>query len=118
MLTRSKLQRGEGELEEFDPEIGSRRGRMSSPKGEEAASSIPSEGEFLKAFMRMQTMVEELYQDRKKGEQGGPSHTEDKKKEVVRNPLKPHQLLHLFLMVLFLLHLKSKKQKLILICLI
>jgi hypothetical protein len=34
MLTRSKIQRGEGELEEFDLEIGSRRGRMSSPKGE------------------------------------------------------------------------------------
>jgi hypothetical protein len=42
MLTRFKLQCGEGELEEFDPKIGSRRGRMSSPKGEEAASSIPS----------------------------------------------------------------------------
>jgi hypothetical protein len=52
---------------------------MSSPKGEEAASSIPFEGEFLKAFMRMQTMVEELYQDRKKGEQGVPFHTEGKK---------------------------------------
>jgi hypothetical protein len=35
MLTRSRFQRGEGELEEFDPEIGSRRGMMSSPKGEE-----------------------------------------------------------------------------------
>jgi hypothetical protein len=42
-------------------------------------SSIPFEGEFLKDFMRMKMMVEELYQDRKKGEQGGPSHTEDKK---------------------------------------
>jgi hypothetical protein len=63
MLTRSKLQHGEGELEEFDPEIGSRRGRMSSPKGEATVSSIPSEEEFLKAFTRMQTMVEELYQD-------------------------------------------------------
>ena len=88
MLTRSKLQRGEGELEEFDPQIGSRRGRMSSPKGEEAASSIPSEGEFLKSFMRMQTMVQELYQDRKKGEQGGPSHTEDKKKGGDEDPPK------------------------------
>ena len=67
------------ELEEFDPEIGSRRGRISSPKGEEAASSIPSKAEFLKIFMRMKTMVEELYQDRKKDEQGGPSHTEGKK---------------------------------------
>ena len=63
MLTRSKLKHGEGELEEFDPEIGSRRRKMTSLKGEEAASSIPSEGEFLKAFMRMQTMVEDLYQD-------------------------------------------------------
>ena len=75
MLTRSKLQRGEGELEEFDPKIGSRRGRMASPKGEEATSPIPSKGEFIQSFMRMQTMVEELYQDRKRGEQGGPSHT-------------------------------------------
>jgi hypothetical protein len=88
MLTRSKLQHGEGELQEFDPEIGSRRGRMSSPKGEEVASSIPSEGEFLKAFLRMKTMVEELYQDRKKGEQVGPSHTKDKKKGGDEEPLK------------------------------
>ena len=79
MLTRSRLQRGEGEFEEFNPEIGSRKGKMSSPKGEETTSSIPSEGEFLKAFMRMQAMVEELYQDRKKAEQEVPSHVEDKK---------------------------------------
>ena len=63
MLTRSKLECDEGELEEFDPDIGLRRGKMSSPKGEEATSSMPYEGEFLKAFMIMQTMVEELYQD-------------------------------------------------------
>ena len=87
MLTRSKLQCGEGELEEFDPEIGSRRGRIFSPKGEEA-SSIPFEGEFLKDFMRMQTMVEELYQDRNKGEQGGPYHIEDKKKGGDEEPPK------------------------------
>jgi hypothetical protein len=46
MLTRSKLQHGEGELEEFDLEIGSRKGRMYSPKGEATTSSIPSEEEF------------------------------------------------------------------------
>ena len=63
MLTRSRIHPGEGDLEEFDPEIGSRRGRMASPKGEEVTSSISSEGELLKAFMRMQTMVEDLYQD-------------------------------------------------------
>ena len=85
---------------------------MSSPKGEETTSSIPSEGEFLKTFMRMKMMVEELYQDRKKGEQGGPSHTEGKKEGGREEPLKPHQLLHIFLMVLFILHLKNKKQKL------
>ena len=65
MLTRSKLQCGEGELEEFDPDIGLRRGKMSSTKGEATTSSIPYEGEFMKAFMRMKTMVEELYQYRK-----------------------------------------------------
>ena len=79
MLIRSKLQHGEGELEESDPEIGSRRGKMDSPKGEAATFSIPSKGEFLKAFMRMQTMADEIYQDRKRGEQGGPSHVEGKK---------------------------------------
>ena len=63
MLTRSGLQHGEGEFEDFYPEIGSRRGKMASPKGEEATSSILSNGEFLKAFMRMKTMVEEIYQD-------------------------------------------------------
>ena len=52
---------------------------MSSPKGEEATSSIPYEGEFLKYFMRMQTMVEDLYQDQKKGERGVPSHAKGKK---------------------------------------
>ena len=66
MLIRSRLERGEGEIEEFDPEIGSRRRKMASPKGEEATSYMLFEGEFLKAFMRIQTMVEDLYQDRKK----------------------------------------------------
>ena len=78
MLTRSRIRWGEGEIEEFDLEIGSRIGRMASPKWEYGASSIPSEGEFLKAFMRMQTKVEELFQDRKKGEQYGPFDTKGK----------------------------------------
>ena len=79
MLTRSILHRSDGELEQSDPQICSRRGRMASAKGEEATSSIPSEGEFLKAFIRMRTLVEELYQDWKRGEQGGPSHAKGKK---------------------------------------
>ena len=52
---------------------------MASHKGEEANSSIPYEGQFLKSFMRMQTIVEDIYQYQKKGEQGGPSHVEGKK---------------------------------------
>jgi hypothetical protein len=61
---------------------------MYSPKGEEAASSIPSEGEFPKSFMRMQTMVEELYQDQNKGEHGGPFHTKGKKEGGGEEPPK------------------------------
>ena len=41
MLARSRIHHGEGELEYFDPGIGSRRGKMSSPKCEEVVSSIP-----------------------------------------------------------------------------
>ena len=61
---------------------------MASPKGEDGASSIPSEGEFLKYFPRMQTMVEELYHDRKRGEHGGPSLTEGKKEGGGEDPPK------------------------------
>ena len=86
MLTRSRLQQGEGELEEFDPEIGSRRGKIL--KGEEVVYSIPFEGDFLKAFMRMQTIIEELYQDRKKGEQGIPPCAEGKKEVGGEEPPK------------------------------
>ena len=60
---------------------------MFSPK-REATFSIPSEGDFLKAFMRMQTMVKELYQDRKKGERGSPSHVEVKKEGGGEEPSK------------------------------
>ena len=74
ILARSRIHRGEGELEYFDPRIGSRRGKMASPKWEEVVSSIPCEGEFLKSSMRMKTMIGELYQDWKKGEWGGSSH--------------------------------------------
>ena len=88
MLIRYKLQHGEGELEESDLEIGSRRGKMASPNGEEATSSIPLEGYFLKDFMRMKTMVEEIYQDQNKGEQGGPSHVEGKKEWDSEEPCK------------------------------
>ena len=61
---------------------------MSSPKGEEATSFIPYEGEFLKAFLRMQTMVEEIYHNHKKGEHEGPSHDEGKKEGGGEEPPK------------------------------
>ena len=113
MLTRSKIQCGEGELEEFNPEIGSRKGKMSSWKGEETTSPIPSEGEFLKSFMRMQAMVEELYQDRKKGEQGGQSHAECKMEVGGKEPPKSTQysLTYVDGSSLYILCLKRKKGK-------
>ena len=61
---------------------------MSSPKGEEATSSMLSKGEFRKAFMRMQTMVEEIYHNHKKGEHEGPSHDEGKKEGGGEEPPK------------------------------
>ena len=51
---------------------------MDSPKGEEASSSIPSEGEFLKSFIGMKKLVHDLYQGQKRGEQGFPSRVEGK----------------------------------------
>ena len=61
---------------------------MASPKGEDGASSIPFEGEFPKAFMRMKIMAKELYQHRNKGEQGGPYHTEGKREGGGEDPPK------------------------------
>jgi hypothetical protein len=61
---------------------------MASQTGEEKVSSIPSEGDFLQAFMRMQVMVEELYQDRKKGEQGSSSQVKGKEEGVGKDPPK------------------------------
>ena len=61
---------------------------MDLPKGEDGDSSILYEGNFLKVFMRMKTKVEDLYQDWKRGEQGGPSHTEGKKEGGGEDPPK------------------------------
>ena len=70
---------------------------MASPEGEYGASSIPYEGEFIKDFMRMQTMVEDIYQDQKKGEQGGPSHIEGKGEGDGNDPSKSPPSLPYFL---------------------
>ena len=81
MLTRSKLNIGEGELVEGDPEIGSRRTfsrTVSSPQGEEEGHTerekpVISETEFLEDFMSMKAMMEILLNERvgrKKKEEG------------------------------------------------
>ena len=84
---------------------------MSSPKGEEAASSIPFEGDFLKTFMRMQMMVEELYQDRKRSETGGPSHVEGKKEVGGEEPPKSPPSSPTYVDGSFSLHSPFGKQK-------
>ena len=61
---------------------------MDSTKEEDVASSKPFEGEFLKAFMMIQTMVEEFYQDWNKGEKGFPSHIEGKREGGGEGPPK------------------------------
>jgi hypothetical protein len=91
MLTRSRLKRGEGELIEGDPEIGSRRAflreRMSSPRGEEEhvgrEKPVISETEFLEAFISMKSMMELLLEERaerKRKEGEGSSRDEEKQK--------------------------------------
>ena len=68
MLTRSRLNLGEGELIEGDPEIVSSRTfsrTMSSPRGEEEGHTerekpVISETEFLEAFISMKAMMEML----------------------------------------------------------
>ena len=72
MLTRSRLKRGEGELVEEDPKIGSRKTfsrTMSSPRGEEEGHTereklVIFETEFLEAFMSMKAMMEILLDER------------------------------------------------------
>ena len=59
MLTRSKIKRGEGKLEEIDPEIGSRKSdqrKAMDPHGGEG--NIETEDEFEKTFYELKMMVE------------------------------------------------------------
>ena len=58
MLTRSRIQKGEGKLEEFDPEIGKRRifSKMSIPEMD-VLDEI-SEQEFQRAFLEMKAKVD------------------------------------------------------------
>ena len=65
MLTRSKLKRGEGSLEEYNLEIGSRCAMALSKEG----NPFDPGKTFLEAFMIMKTMVEEMYKDQKKAKE-------------------------------------------------
>jgi hypothetical protein len=62
MLMRSKSKRGEGKLEEFNPEIGSRSlFRRKEMEHEDVLSE--DDKEFRKMFLEMTTMVKELWED-------------------------------------------------------
>jgi hypothetical protein len=67
MLTRSRIKKGEGKLEVYNPKIGSRRstqrGEMATPR---KTNPFNSEEDFFEAFSLMKEMVEELYNERGK----------------------------------------------------
>jgi len=89
MITRSKLQRGEGTLEEANPAIGQvfQRQEMASPRSLRE-HPFGFEEAFFQAFMKMQSMVEEMYKDRKKAkEKSGPSGTTTKVEGEGGDPL-------------------------------
>lgn len=65
MIIRYKLKKGEGKLEAYNPEVGSRSftqiGDMASPRW---YNPFKSESDFLEAFATLQSRVEELYKER------------------------------------------------------
>ena len=83
MLTRSRIQKGEGKLEEFNPEIGKRR---TFPKMSIAGMEVPdeiSEQEFRRAFLEMKAKVDILFQERQewkeREDKKGKHHGDDDK---------------------------------------
>ena len=81
MLTRLGLQRGKGELEEFDPEIGKRKlvhqSTMTWTKNIQTHEAIETnpmdETQIQQMFMNMQQMLAELYEDKKKRDEAPAS---------------------------------------------
>jgi hypothetical protein len=63
MITREKLSRGEGELVEGDPEIGSRKRTSQSEKMASEEGLSQNEREFQRTFFAMSEMVKVLYDD-------------------------------------------------------
>lgn len=64
MLTRIKIKRGEGVLEEFNPEIGSRSRRVFPKQRMENPYEIYKA--FFEVFLSLKAMVEEMYEDQNK----------------------------------------------------
>jgi hypothetical protein len=90
MITREKLSRGEGELVEGDPEIGSRKRTSQSEKMASEGLS-QSEREFQKAFLAMSEIVKVLYDDylEQKRLVQGESSKQDKREEGEDPPKTP-----------------------------
>ena len=73
MLTRLGLQRGKGELEEFDPEIGKQKivhqstmtGTETIETPEATEKKPMDENQIQQMFLNMQQMLAELYEDKK-----------------------------------------------------
>jgi hypothetical protein len=63
MITREKLSRGEGDLVEGDPEIGSRKGNSQSEKMASEEGMSQNEIELQKTLFSMSEMVKVLYED-------------------------------------------------------
>ena len=63
MLTREKLQRGEGELVADNPLIGLRKRASHSEKMASEEGLSQDEKEFQKTFLAMSEMVKVLYED-------------------------------------------------------
>ena len=59
MLTRSRIEKGEGKLEEYNPEIGKRRTKPSSQMADEGGQAFQDKS-IQKTLQNLQTMVEVL----------------------------------------------------------
>lgn len=66
MLTRLKFKQGEGALTKFNPEIGKQRTFPQAEMATEQSPTLLDEKYFHKYFLEMKSMVEVLFQERKK----------------------------------------------------
>ena len=82
MLNRSRLLSGEGELEEFDSEIGKRK-TSRKPSMEDPIGGDPKneDEQFKLMFFNMQRMLEELYNEKKKRDETSSSKDSKDSKE-------------------------------------